>query len=94
MEILQTISVPCIATAVYVIVAVLKYTTDNNEKFKRFLPLISLVLGAICGVVCYHFFPQIEVFDSIAMAIVQGAVSGLTATGFDQIFRQLAKNQT
>ncbi|MBO5772680.1 MAG: hypothetical protein J6R37_02635 [Clostridia bacterium] len=94
MEILETFTVPCIATAVYVAIALLKYTTNNNAKLKRFLPLISVVLDAIAGILCFYFFTEAVSFSSLPLAIVHGASSGLTATGFDQIFRQLVKKES
>ena len=49
MEYLQIISVPVIATVVYWVVNLIKYATNNNEKFKRCIPLVSAGLGVILG---------------------------------------------
>ena len=40
MEYLELISVPAIATIVYWVMNLIKYAVKDNEKFKRFIPLI------------------------------------------------------
>ena len=55
MDYLNLISVPAIATAVYVIIEIIKKCVGENEKFYKFIPLIALVLGVIAGVLCFFF---------------------------------------
>ena len=59
MEYLELISVPAIATIVYWVINLIKYAVKDNEKFKRFIPLISAALGAILGLVAYYAVPSI-----------------------------------
>lgn len=89
MEYLELISVPAIATAVYVIIEVIKKATNENETFKRFIPLVSLLLGVVSGIICYYFIPSIIPAENIVIAIIIGGASGLTATGTNQIVKQL-----
>ena len=91
MEYLNLISVPAIATAVYFLIEVLKKAFNNSEKFLRFIPLISLVIGVIAGIICYFFIPSIIPAPNIVVAIIIGGASGLTATGTNQIVKQLSK---
>ena len=91
MEYLNLISVPAIATAVYLLIEVLKKVFNNNEKFLRFIPLISLTIGVIAGIICYFFIPSIIPAPNIVVAIIIGGASGLTATGTNQIVKQLSK---
>lgn len=91
MEYLNLISVPAIATAVYFIIEVLKKAFNNNENFLRFIPLISLTIGVIAGIICYFFIPSIIPAPNIVVAIIIGGASGLTATGTNQIVKQLSK---
>ena len=91
MDYLNLISVPAIATAVYLIIEVLKKAFNNNEKFLRLIPLISL--GAIAGVICFFFIPSIIPATNVVVAIIIGAASGLTATGTNQIFKQFNKDK-
>lgn len=94
MEYLQVVSVPAIATIVYWVVNLIKYTTNNNETVKRFMPLVSVALGAVLGVVCYYCIPDIIAASNVLIAIISGGASGLCATGCNQIIKQIAKKQT
>lgn len=93
MDYLNLISVPAIATAVYLIIEVLKKAFNNNEKFLRLIPLISLIVGIIAGVICFYFIPSIIPATNVVVAIIIGGASGLTATGTNQIVKQLSKNK-
>lgn len=93
MEYLQIISVPVIATIVYWVVNLIKYATNNNEKFKRFIPLVSAGLGVILGIVCFYALPQIIAAPNILVAILSGGASGLSATGCNQVIKQFMKNE-
>ena len=91
MEYLVLISVPAIATIVYWVINIIKYAVQENEKFKRFIPLISAALGAVLGVVAFYALPSIIPADNVCVAILVGGASGLTATGTNQIIKQLTK---
>ena len=86
----ELISVPVIVTIVYAANALMKHTI-GNEQFNRFIPLISCVLGIVCGVVAFLFVPDVMPTDNMVVAMVLGASSGLSATGFHQIIKQLKK---
>lgn len=60
-----------------------------SEKFKRFLPLVAGLFGTGLGVASY-FIPSINVASNILDAILIGLMSGLTATGTHQIYKQMA----
>lgn len=91
MEYLELIRVPAIATIVYWVINIIKYAVQENEKFKRFIPLISAALGAVLGVVAFYALPSIIPADNVCVAILVGGASGLTATGTNQIIKQLTK---
>ena len=93
MDYLNLISVPAIATAVYLIIEVLKKAVGTSEKFVRFLPLIALGLGVVAGIICFYFIPTIIAADNLVVAIIIGGASGLTATGTNQIIKQLSKEK-
>lgn len=90
---LNLISVPAIATIVYWVINIIKHAVGENEKFKRFIPLIATGFGVICGVICYFALPEIIPADNIVVAIVLGGSSGLTAIGANQMIRQLSKKE-
>ena len=83
------ISIPAVAGAVYALMEILKSITNNNETVKRFIPLIALGLGAGIGVLLYYFMPDIMTVENVVAAIIVGAASGLSATGVNQIGKQL-----
>ena len=88
---LNLISVPAIAAIVYWVINIIKHAVGENEKFKKFIPLIAAGLGIVCGIVCYYALPSIIPGPNIVVAIVIGGASGLTATGTNQIIKQLGK---
>ena len=91
MEYLELISVPAIATIVYWVMNIIKYAVQDNEKFKRFIPLISAALGGVLDVVAYYAVPSIIPAANVCVALLIGGASGLTATGTNQIIKQLGK---
>ncbi len=88
---LNLISIPAIAAIVYWVINIIKHAVGENEKFKKFIPLIAAALGVVCGIVCYYAVPSIISAPNIVVAIVIGGASGLTATGTNQIIKQLGK---
>lgn len=93
MEYLQVISVPAIATIVYWTVNLIKHAVKSDETFKRFIPLISAGLGAILGLFCYYIVPEIIFASNVLVAIITGGASGLSATGANQVIKQLSKDK-
>lgn len=90
-ELLTGVSVPAIAAVVYLLVELIKYTTNNSEKVLRLIPLLSAVLGLAFGLICFYFVPNVMPTDNLVVAMVIGMASGLTATGFNQIIKQSRK---
>ncbi len=88
---LNIISVPAIAAIVYFVISIIKYAVKGNEKFKRLIPVVAAVLGIILGIVAFYAVPGIIPADNIFTAILIGGASGLTATGANQIIKQLGK---
>ncbi len=90
---LELISVPAIAAIVFAVISAVKYAV-NNVKFDRFVPLISALLGAVCGLICFYALPEIIPAHNVVAALVIGGASGLTATGTHQLVKQLGgKNE-
>ena len=84
---LELISIPTIATIVYWVINLLKYTFNNSEKFKRLIPITAAILGAVLSVLCFYEIPKIVPDDNMLIAIVIGGASGLTATGSHQLIK-------
>ncbi|MEG1394656.1 MAG: phage holin family protein [Clostridia bacterium] len=89
-QFLQIATVPIIATLVFWIIDLIKIIVKENELFKRAIPFISSVLGAILGVVAYAIEPSIIPATDWFSAIMIGGASGLSATGTHQAIKQLS----
>lgn len=92
-EYLNLISVPAIAAIVYWVINIIKQAVGEKESFKRFIPLIAAGLGVVCGIICYFAVPSIIPAENVFVAIVIGGASGLTATGTNQLLKQLGKKE-
>lgn len=90
-ELLNVASVPAVAACVYWSVNVIKYAFRKNETLLNFAPLLSLALGVVYGLICFFAVPEIIPTNNFVVAVVLGGASGLTATGFNQIHKQLEK---
>ena len=88
MELLEVASVPVIIVVVYLLLELYK-AIFKSDKAKNFIPVFAGVLGAICGVVLYYIFPDMIAAENFVNAIVIGVVSGLGATGTNQIVKQM-----
>jgi len=87
-------TIPALAAIVYTIIDIAKTAMGGDQRFKRFIPLIACILGAICGVVAFYFVPGVLDTQNLLVAIVLGAASGLSATGANQIGKQLTHTTT
>ena len=87
-------TIPALAAIVYTLIDITKTALGGDEKFRRFIPLIACILGAICGVVAFYCVPGTMGTENLLVAIVLGAASGLSATGTNQAVKQLAKPTT
>ena len=89
---MEIICVPAIVAVVYVLIeAYKKMIAKGREKWLNFVPLIATVLGGILGVAVFYIAPQIIIANSVWVALIVGLCSGLSATGTNQIFKQLEK---
>lgn len=85
--------IPAIAAIVYTIIDITKTAVGGDEKFKRFIPIISCALGAVCSIIAFYFIPGILETQNVLVAIIIGAASGLSATGTNQAVKQLTSTK-
>lgn len=88
MEIVGIASVAAITVIAYLIGEVVKATGLDN----KWIPVICGVCGGALGVVGMMIMPEFPAKDSIT-AVAVGIVSGLAATGANQIVKQLGKSE-
>ena len=58
----------------------------------KFIPIICGLVGGVLGIVGLYFMPDFPVGDPIS-AVAVGIVSGLSATGVNQIKKQLTDTE-
>lgn len=58
----------------------------------KWLPVICGVLGGVLGILGMFFMPDYPAGDPIT-AVAVGVVSGLAATGANQIYKQLSEDR-
>ena len=79
-------SVVAITVICYLLAQGIKATNLDN----KWLPVICGVAGGILGVVGMYVMPDFPASDVIT-SIAVGIVSGLAATGVNQIYKQLSQ---
>lgn len=77
-------SVAAITVICYLVAQAVKATSLDN----KWLPIISGTVGGILGVIGLYIMPDFPSND-ILTAVAVGIVSGLAATGINQIYKQL-----
>ena len=82
-------SVAGITVICYLAAQAVKATNLDN----KWLPVICGVLGGILGVVGLYWIPEYPAQDIIT-AIAIGIMSGLAATGVNQVYKQLSGEKT
>lgn len=88
----EIICVPIIVALTYAVIELYKKClAKTNETLNRIIPLLGLVFGGVAGIVCFYAFPELIIAHNLLSAIIVGASSGLSATGCNQIFKQLKK---
>ena len=78
--------VAAITVIVYIIGLAVKATNIGN----KWIPVICGIVGGALGVVGMMYMPDFPATDYITAAAV-GIVSGLAATGADQVVKQMKK---
>lgn len=85
MEFMGITGVAGIVVICYLVGLVVKATPWNNNKI---IPVVCGMAGAALGVAGMYVMPEFPAADPIT-AVAVGIVSGLAATGADQIAKQL-----
>ena len=87
-------TLPVIATAVYAIIEFLKnFVFSGNEKFKKYIPIISASIGAVIGIIVFFISPETIPVSAWYSAVIVGGASGLSAVGINQIKKQVEKKE-
>ena len=79
-------SVAAITVICYLVIEIIKTTRLN----KKWLPVISGFSGGVLGILALYTMPSYPASDYLN-AIAVGIVSGLAATGINQVGKQLRR---
>lgn len=90
MDILGITGVAVIAVICYLIGMGLKAWDSFDD---RKIPVLMGICGAVLSVIAFYFAPNIIPAEDIITAIAIGIVSGFTATGINQIWKQSNKEE-
>lgn len=82
-----------ITVIVYIIASIIKATV-NNEKIITFIPSLCGIIGGIISLICHFTSAGLLPVDNWLSAFSTGALCGLSATGINQITKQLSNNTT
>ena len=89
---LEIVCVPVITILVFALMEIYKRYIAKDKKVRvAIIPIIAGALGIVFGIVCFYAFPVIISATNLGVAILIGGASGLSATGCNQIFKQLKK---
>lgn len=81
-------SVAAITVICFLVCQAVKTTPLDN----KFLPVIAGLSGAVLGVVGMQIMPEYPAADYLT-AVAVGIVSGLAATGINQVYKQLTSDK-
>ena len=87
MEFIDMASVAAITVICYLIGEAVKLTALDN----RWIPVVCGVAGAVLGIAGMYIMADFPATDYITAAAV-GIVSGLAATGANQVYKQLKED--
>ena len=83
-------SIPIIVVLCYLIGEFYKMLFQDKKEVFKYIPLISMCSGAIIGILIFYTNPETMVnVNNFWIAIGVGASSGASATGTNQIIKQL-----
>ena len=73
---------------VYAVLALYnKFAKRQGRIVRRLIPLWAMLLGIFLGIFVYSVFPEIMPAPSLFTSVILGAITGLAATGLNQLMR-------
>lgn len=82
------VGIPIIVIISYVVGEIYKIIFKTDES-KRFIPIVMAVIGGALGAAIYYTAPDVLSVITVWDAILVGIISGESATGTNQIIKQL-----
>lgn len=89
----EVVAVPVIAAIVYGVMAVYRQLVAGKAAvWTSLIPVWAGILGTAIGVIAFYLVPEAMPADNVLTAILLGLASGLSATGADQVYKQIKKS--
>ena len=85
--------IPFIVVTVYLVSEIYKVILKKKSKAYKLIPVFSSLLGGILGGVMYLTSNDLIMTSNVYNALLIGMVSGSSATGTNQIIKQLILNK-
>ena len=85
---MDLISIPTIMVISYLITEIFKVFIKE-----KYLPVVAGVSGLILGIISFYLVPELIGNTNLLTSIAIGIVSGLAATGSNQILKQIRKEE-
>ncbi len=63
----------------------------KGGKFKKFIPVFCGALGGVLALIAHFTVPEYIISSNVFEAIATGIVSGFAATGVNQVYKQMTK---
>lgn len=91
---MEYISVPIIVICSYIVGEIYKEIFKKEQEKYKLIPLVTSIFGGLLGILIYLTNKEI-IFDvpNIWSALLIGITSGSSATGTNQIIKQLYKER-
>ena len=88
------VSVPTIVLFCYIVGEIYKVLFKNKEDTYKLIPVLVAIVGGVLGVLIYLTSPEmIFNVDNLWIALGIGIISGFSATGTNQVVKQLIKKE-
>ena len=92
---MEYLFVPIIVVASYLAGELWKLVFSKKEEMHRFIPILCTICGGILGIAMFFTAPDLlPGAQNVWVALELGFASGASATGMDQLVRQLLKKAT
>ena len=85
---MELIGIPAIVVISYMITEIFKVFIDN-----KYLPIVAGISGGVLGVLSFVLQIDIMPATEIVSALAIGIISGLAATGSNQILKQMKSEE-
>lgn len=88
---LLTTTIPIIVVICYLVGEAYKFIFRKREDLYKLIPIVMATIGGTLGLLIYVTTDSLSFIDNIYDAILIGIVSGESATGTNQIIKQIFK---